>query len=486
MKAKTSDVILPFLIFISLLSYSAKADVFHMALRKDPISLDFHKRSFYGTNILYHNVYSKLYTYDSEGNLHPLAAKECKSDDAQTTWTCELNKDVAWSDGKPQTAKDYIDSFNSLNLNKIKRSDILNNILRIQASGKSKLTFKLRAPDHEFLHKLAAGPFFAFRNQPGTHFTSFKDLKFSGPFVISDYLPGKHITLSPNPHFKLYPVKHRVKLHFVHSTHTSMLLYDKGQLDFIRTVPTLLIPKFQNTQDFKQFAMYRLDHIGFGPQMKSRPLLRKALTHSLNYQELEKLYFSRGLPGCIGIELPQSYNVPCYSFDLNKAKQAYKLHLEEEEPLNYIELLYPSTTSGDFERGMQWLQSQWRNNLGLEIRARGLSSGLYFRRLKVRPPALFRQSVALGSGGCKATLEPFSKSSFFNVSKWSDTKIESAIDEADCKTGFKLLMNSYFFIPTGKIHFSTLLKPAWTGLSWNPYGQMDFSKLKQLRKSDQD
>jgi peptide/nickel transport system substrate-binding protein len=162
-------------------------------------------------------LYLPLFYGDAQGVFHPGAAREIPtvqnggiSADA-TTWTFHLRPGLVWSDGQPYDARD-VDFTWRLWLNpkfgasttqgydQIKSADV--------SSDNLSITFHLRQGYAPFLSLWVDG--FA-APLPAHHFSSLVPEAIlkerlnpkvtSGPFLLSEYVPGDHVTLVRNPHY---------------------------------------------------------------------------------------------------------------------------------------------------------------------------------------------------------------------------------------------------------------------------------------------
>jgi peptide/nickel transport system substrate-binding protein len=166
-------------------------------------------------------LYLPLFYGDAQGVIHPGAASEVPtlgnegiSADA-TTWTFHLRPHLVWSDGQPYDARDVdytwqlwrnpaFGASNTLGLNLITQAYVSADHLSI--------TFHLKHPFAPFLSYWVDG-FLA--PLPAHHFSALAPQAIkkspdnlnptvtSGPFLLSEYVPGDHFTLVRNPHYYL-------------------------------------------------------------------------------------------------------------------------------------------------------------------------------------------------------------------------------------------------------------------------------------------
>jgi ABC-type transport system substrate-binding protein/serine/threonine protein kinase len=166
-------------------------------------------------------LYLPLFYGDAQGVIHPGAATVVPtiqnggiSADA-TTWTFHLRPHLVWSDGQPYDARDVdftwklwanpkFGAGNTSGLNLIRSASVLADHLSI--------TFHLTRPFAPFLTTWVDGiqaplPAHHFSSMPpGQILTSPENLNpqvVSGPFMMSESLPGDHYTVVRNPRYYL-------------------------------------------------------------------------------------------------------------------------------------------------------------------------------------------------------------------------------------------------------------------------------------------
>jgi peptide/nickel transport system substrate-binding protein len=173
-----------------------------------------------GDQLMDQTLYLPLFYGDTQGVIHPGAASELPtvqnggiSADA-TTWTFHLRPGLVWSDGKPYDARDVdytwrlwanpkFGAYTTLGLNLITSADVSADYLSI--------TFHLKRPFVPFLADLWVDGIMA--PLPAHHFSSMAPEAIlnspdnlnpqvtSGPFMMSESVPGKHYTLVRNPRY---------------------------------------------------------------------------------------------------------------------------------------------------------------------------------------------------------------------------------------------------------------------------------------------
>ncbi|WP_374028672.1 peptide ABC transporter substrate-binding protein [Bdellovibrio bacteriovorus] len=480
-------------IFLAILLWAsgslAAEKVFRLHLANEPGGLDPNKQRTSASSYVLGNLYRNVFTFDDQKGLVPDLGVGCKRDKKKNL-ICTLKKDLKWSDGSPLTAKDFLRTYKKiLNVKTAApRADLLFKIknaediylgkknvesLGVTAPDDVTLKFEFQSLDPDFEYNLAN-----FLLAPTKESLSV----YSGPYKLREWKKGHKIVLEPNTSYKNgHAQRPLVEFLFVEEDTVALQLYEKNELQFLRRLPTLFIPKYKTRSDFYWIPVTRLDYLGFGPDLGTREDVRKALTYSLNYVELQKIFSSEGKPGCIG--LPDSWfpeKAPCFDFDLKKVPKV--------QTTSTYTLMFSALGGEDHKRATEWLQNQWSKNAGINTHLEVKENKVFLQILAQKPPAIFRKGVAPDRPTCLAALETFSPSSpenYLRIKSDEYQKILSSlanaanIDEQKkwCLKGAQYLMENHLMIPLGAIHFSMLAKPDFVGWKLNQMNQLDLSDL---------
>ena len=193
-----------------------KGGTWTVDLSHDPDSLIPNASSESFSNIIDQSIYTPLFYGDSNGMLHPGLAKELPtltnggiSADLKT-WTIHLKPNLVWSDGMPLNASDvdftwklwnnaHFNASNTVGFNLISSADVSTDNLTI--------VFHLKQPFSSFISLWADG---LYAPLPAHHYTNmapdqiltsadnFNPSVTSGPFMMSESVPGDHYTVIRN------------------------------------------------------------------------------------------------------------------------------------------------------------------------------------------------------------------------------------------------------------------------------------------------
>lgn len=471
----------------------ASETTFRLHLSNEPSNLDPNLQKTSSSSYVLGNLYRNIFTFDDKQGLLPELGNGCKRDKKKNL-ICNLKKDMQWSDGSPLTSEDFLYSYRKILdvkngafradlLFKVKNAEAIYNgskninTLGITAPDKYSLKFEFETDDPDFEYNLAS-----FLLAPTT-----KDLSLvSGPYKIKEWKKGQKLILEPNIKYKTGAANRpSVEFLFVEEDSTALQLYEKNQLQFLKRLPTLFIPAYKNRKDFYWIPVDRLDYVGFGPELSAKEDIRKALTYSLNFVELQKILSSEGKPGCVG--LPDDWfpsRAPCFDFDKSKYKPF------ANSPT--YTFMFSSLGGEDHKRATEWMQNQWKKNAGIETHLEQKENKVFLQVLRNQPSPLFRKGVSPDRPTCLAALETFSENSpenYIQLKSSEYNKILKSLSQANnskeqkkwCLAGAEFLMKNHLLIPLGAIHFSILAKQDFKGWKLNQMNQLDLSNLQPSR-----
>lgn len=476
------------IIFTSFANGKESIPNFRLHLSSEPITLDPLLQKGSGATYLMNSLHRPLFKSDLNQKFVPSILENCRWKNQQIL-NCKLTKELKWSNGEPITSKDVKRTFDYF-INKkdiLIRRDLIQNIKSINTPNDFEVQFHLEKAEPRFQERLTSpllAPLYS------TQFPKVEEaykMVTSGPYHIQSWEPKRKIILSPNNPKQLNG-RPRPQLTFliIPEESTALMLYQNGQLDFLRRLPTVYIPLYQSKADFKQAPLVRFDYIGFGPKLEKVPELRSILSKSLPYDDWKKMIHARGRPGCFGIGIDLLKADPCIEFEPSQLT-AWKNNLSKNtmSPLTFH---YSALGGDDHKRSMEWIQSTWKKNLNFEVHVKGLDNALFQKEMLENPPDLFRFGVSVGHLSCYQTLEnfyhspdrplPFKNKYLRNIiDELKAFKPESS-EEKLCEKALRYLIDEHWIIPLGRIQMTYLLKPQWRGLKITPTNFLDLDDLQ--------
>ena len=225
-----------------------------------------------GGNMILH-AFEGLLTLDENGQLKEGQAESWETSEDGLTWTFHLRDGLKWSDGTDLTAEDFVYSWQRVCdpnvaapyaetvLGMVKGYDeaVAGDItkLDVQAPDEKTVVVNLAHPCSYF-GELAA---FATLNPVqkatveanGDAWATSADTYISnGPFMMTEWVPGSHITFSKNPNYWNAEAIKLDKLEFelIEDSNAAYSAYTSGEVDMIKDVPTEEIPSLQGNDDF--------------------------------------------------------------------------------------------------------------------------------------------------------------------------------------------------------------------------------------------
>ncbi|MBE8222001.1 MAG: hypothetical protein HAW60_04645 [Bdellovibrionales bacterium] len=486
-----------------------KNNTFRLYLKKDPSQLNPALIRGAASHYLFYNLYSSMHRYD--GNIiKAYLGNKCRWK-TNLHLSCKLNPKLKWSNGKSITAKHYLQSYKDLFVTtntkvrlllKIKNAKlILQKKVSLSKLGitanKFRLNFYLSSPDPELLYKLTYPSLAPRYNLKNLSIKQANKLVTNGPYKIKKWISKKKIILEPNPYFLHFNKKlPLVEFYFVEEDATALILYQSDRIDFLKQVLTSDILKLKNNKGFFQTPIIKFDYLGFGPNLKKYPNLRKALVYSLNYAELKKIYHALGQPGYPSLSLSYFSKPVFYDINLKIAKKAFNKVPSHAQKKQWT-LAYSKSGGPDIKRGMEWLQHQWKKHLGLNIELRPIEQGMYVQSLKLKSFDIFRKGLPLDRPTCLAAMENLVTNNINNYIKFSNKSYDKIVKKLEnianknispnkkiylqkklCTKAMQILLNNYVLIPLGEIHFSLMMKPKWKGWKLNGLNLLDLGGLR--------
>lgn len=485
--------ILFFAFFIfSFQSLGSENSVFKLHILKEPHSLDPQTQGSAVQSYLQQNLHRSLFKYENDKGLVPDLVESCSRSSKNLVLTCKLKKNLKWSDGTPLKAQEFVSAYEFLLKNPMTSGQALGltqlknaqafieskspfSEVGVKALDERSLRFEFTEPQPEFEYNLCQT---TLSPRPAN------EKQFSGPYQVKEWKKSQSLLLTKNPYYPSgNPTRPDVEFLFILDDATALKLYEKNQLDFLRRLPTPLYGQWQDKTDFKSFEVLRFDYFGFNPDLDSIEQ-RKQLSESLDYLDLQKIFQSKGRPGCVA--LPANFfaqdKIPCLDFKEGVAPP--KLSWPKDLVIGY------SAQGGDDHRRLaEWLQSQWKKRLNLNFRIQAMENKVFISQLRDKPTTVFRKGVTLDRPTCLSAVEIFSRQHPENFLKIDSPEYEKIISElrvsskksqqkALCSKAVNWLLSRYSFIPAGRFDFFTLLKPNFEGLVLNRMNQLNLENLK--------
>lgn len=225
-----------------------------------------------GGNMILH-AFEGLLTLDENGQLKEGQAESWETSEDGLTWTFHLRDGLKWSDGTDLTAKDFVYSWQRVcdpNVAAPYAETVLGMVKGYDEAVAGDITkLDVQAPDEKTVVVNLANPCsyfgelaaFATLNPVqqatveanGDAWATSADTYISnGPFMMTEWVPGSHITFSKNPNYWNAEAIKLDKLEFelIEDSNAAYSAYTSGEVDMIKDVPTEEIPSLQGNDNF--------------------------------------------------------------------------------------------------------------------------------------------------------------------------------------------------------------------------------------------
>lgn len=358
---------------------------------------------------------------DKSGNekLEPAGAEKWEVSKDGLVWTFHI-RDHKWSDGKPVTAQQYVDSIirlldpekafsYALFAYDIKNAEAYYNKkakaeeVGAKAVDEKTLQITLEKPAPQFEKKLGFVCLFPIRLDVikaggETWATDHTKHVFNGPFIIKEWVKEHSIVLEKNPNYwdeKNISLQ-KVNMTIVDEFSTQAQLFESKQMDVIEAQQEYSA-KWKAMADkgelqYIQSNVPTMSFVGFNQKtngasgMMGNAKIRKALSLSIDREEFANTLYGKNYPGyglipkgiSIGNDefravhkeaLKAEYDQ--YKGNKEKLQGLFKEGLKElgkSEDISQVKLIFITTGSSALSKSTQeyWKQT-WENKLGIKI-----------------------------------------------------------------------------------------------------------------------
>ena len=397
-------------------------------------------------------LYEPLLRRNAEGNLDFAAAQSVDIDPTKTIYTFHLRAH-SWSNGEPVTSYHFANAwkyaltpgtfcvradllYNIKNGEQIKKGLLSLDELKIFTPDEKTLVVELEHPTPYFLD-LTATSFFSPLYETG----SSDPVCFNGPFIVKERARDQRLVLSKNP---LYWDRASVSLeevyfNMVKDPMSAYLMYEQGDLDLVgdpfSALPIELIPGLEASGKLKSRVISRIFYLLLNTTdlPLNHRLFRKALGMSIDREKLSQYLFFGEIPSYSPLPQPLSL-LGEDSFFKEDARALLEQALEEmhltREQLPKIVFSY-AELSGQ-KRLAEFLQSQWKENLGLEIEVKCFQWNHHIGNLRRRNYQIGTLHLTTIYQDPMFYFDCFKdKTSFSNYTGWELPDFRTRLDQVD-------------------------------------------------------
>lgn len=452
-----------------------------------------------GGHYLYQQLACPLLQLSPSLNPEPLTAQCSYKSDLEIE--CTLLGSVFFENGIAVTAFDYLEAFKKFvnpeapafradlllslkNSKKILQKKLPSHQLGVKAINNKSLLLTLEQPDPYFLLKLSNPLLSPYKEKPST-----KDNRAlpdsCGPYQIESWINQKKIKIIPHQFNQAKKKEPQVEFVIYSDDNLALKDFKRHQLQMLRRLPTSLIPQWINTKYYHQIDLLRFDSLFLQGPLKNYTL---PLSQAINYTDWQKLYHAKPRPGCFGLPADWSGKAVCHEFAPTPAPLNFKKNSSDNP--TPLALAYSRLGGVDHDRAMQFLQSEWKKHLGIQVSLEPLENKIFQEKVEKNEIYFYRKGLSLEYPHCISALELFSKTSQSPQIIWDEPEFEKIIKEFYskkvsfaqskdlCQRGLTILRDKGGLIPTGPLFFSILVSPHWRGWEINSLNHLNLKNLQ--------
>lgn len=325
--------------------------------------------------------------------LNPALATHYESFDRGQRWVFHLRQNVKWSDGVDLEPHHFLDSIERI-LNPLSAAIAVDNIFPIKNARKynqgslkdfsqvgvkvldsQRLEFQLEQPMAFFPMLLTHHTYFPIRKDIiekfGDPWTEPQNIVTLGPYKMIHWHHDSRMVLQRNETYWGDPPSiPYVVFYMIGKDSTSLRMFERGKIDFIRDLPTSEIPRLSKKPEFHFLSGLRLYYYGF--KISKPPFdnvkVRRALAYAIDKDQVTRIMG--------GGQVPLNGWVPAgmFGFDKNVGlefnPQKARALLGEagfEDPSQIKSVVLGFNTEEKHRRVAENIQAQLKKNLGIEI-----------------------------------------------------------------------------------------------------------------------
>lgn len=365
-----------------------------------------------------------LVYFDADLNIVPGLADWEVSDDGLTV-TFTLHDGIAYSDGQPIVASDFvyswkrlIDPRNAAGYSyvlsyveggaellgadpEVDDIDAMLDTFGVEATSSSIFTVHLSDPAAFFPYVATLWVTVPLRED--MVFTEAEGYISSGPMQLTEWAHNASIVLEPNPNWAGDPPSiERIEMAMIADPTASLAAYEADELD-IGVVPSQEVARIEDDPDLSQQVLrgdiLSIYYMGFdlvdpnGPFARS-VLLRRAFHEAVDKETMIQVAFA-GIGTVANSIVPPG--MPGYQdtvfipYDVEQAQADFAAALDELGiTAADLHLQIGYNTDANHENKVEYLQQQWNDAFGVTVEAVGLEWGTYLDRLATDPFDIFR------------------------------------------------------------------------------------------------
>jgi oligopeptide transport system substrate-binding protein len=402
-------------------------------------------------------LFSGLLELTPEMDIVPDVAQSWEVLEGGCKYIFHLRDDVRWSDGTPVTAEDFqyawkrvldpatgspnasllydIQGARAFHQAKMGRGDV-----GVRALDEATLVVELEGPTGYFLQLLAHTAAFPVpRHVVETHgeaWTEVGNIVTNGLFRLETWQRGQSMVLVRNPeyHGRFRGNVQRVELFSLADPSAQLELYEAGSLDIFLfnhlSPPERDRARQRHAGEYVSSPLLSTGYVGFDVSRSpfDDPRVRRAFSLATDRETLAdvslKGYYFPATGGFVPPGMPGHSAGIGPPYDSNQARQ---LLAEAGYPGGCGFPAVEALTFTAVGPASEYLQAQWRENLGIEITWRTMEFGVFLGRLDREPPHMF---VAVWGADYPDPDSFLRASPILRYTRWRNKAYDKLVEEA--------------------------------------------------------
>jgi len=449
-------------------SASGPEDTLRFNISSEPPSLDWSLATDHSSIQVLQNIMEGLTRFDEDLNPRPALAERWEVQKNGSRYVFHLRKDARWTDGKPVTAHDFVYAWRRLqdpetageyayHLYMVKNAKAVNSgemdvsELGVEARGPHTLVVDLDRPVVFFPMITTFISTFPMRKdiveKYGDNWTEPEHIETCGPFYLSEWWHEYRVVVKKNPgYFGHGPYLDRVIFYMVEENSTALSLYQTGDLDVVDPMPPPSIPSYENSPEYKNYPFFASYYYGFNVEKPpvDVPLVRAALSLSVDRSQIPRIIKGHQIPNSTVVPAGMKYaNLKLgHSYDPEKGR---KLLAKAGYPggKGFPEITIGYNTQESHKMIAEFVQQEWKRNLGIDVRLRNMEWKVYLKKLQHDPPHVFRLGWILDYPDPDAIMNVFTSDSGNNHTRWKSKEYDRLVNKASIERDPKVRQKLY-------------------------------------------
>ena len=433
-----------------------RENTFIFNLTAEPPTIDWNKANDNVSIDVLINIMEGLMHFDKDLKPVPDLAESYTLSKDGLTYTFILKKGIKWTDGKELTADDFryswlralnpmtastyayflfdIKNARDYNAGKIKNPDEVG----IKVLDPYTLQVTLSHPASYWLNIPTFTATFPARKdlieKYGDQWTNPKNLVTLGPYKVQSWEHTNKLTMIANPTYHgPQPYFKKVIGLILQEESTAISLFESGDLDFVRRIPALDIPRFKGKPEYHVLPALRIYYYGFN--IAKKPFTDKRVRYAFS-QAIDRSKFPELLMGGqIAMTSIIPKGMPGYEpnvglhYDPDKARQ---LLADAGYPngKNFPKVTaYFDSGRQDHKTVAEALQQMWKKELNVNVDLQQEEWKVHLKLLETDAPQLWRLGWGADYPDPDNFLQLFTSYSGNNHTHWKNPQFDKLIEE---------------------------------------------------------